>query len=298
LEELVTIGLPFYNNQATLELAVKSVFAQTYFNWELILLDDGSTDNSLIIAKKFSDERIRIISDKTNKGLIFRLNQIASLAKGKYLARMDADDAIHPERIEKQMQFLLKNPDIDLVDTGAYSINKNEVATGKRGLNDINNNPKYILTHAMLLHGSVVGKTSWFLNNPYDKKYVRAEDYELWCRTFRHSKFGRIKEPLYIVREGKINVKNYLKSSQTIRKIITKYHKGILSFIEFKKAIFILRFKEFMYRVFSIINAHHFLVNTRNEALNENEKKHVADLISKIKETKISIINAENNTCI
>ncbi|MEP6683358.1 MAG: glycosyltransferase family 2 protein [Parafilimonas sp.] len=284
MKELVTIGLPFYNNQSTLKLAIKSVYAQTYNNWELIMVDDGSTDNSLAIAKEIKDERVRLISDGKNQGLIFRLNQIASLAKGKYLARMDADDLMDPERIEKQMRLLLQNSDIDLVDTGAYSINENGFPAGKRGLKNINNDPKHILQHAMLLHASVVGKTSWFLNNPYNKEYVRAEDYELWCRTFPYSKFGRIKEPLYIVREGRINVKNYLKSSQTIRKIITKYHTGILSFIEFKKAIYTLRFKEFMYQVFSIVNAHHFLANTRNDALSENEKKRVADLMVSIKD--------------
>ena len=106
MSELVTIGLPFYNDRLTLELAIKSIFAQTYKNWELILVDDGSTDGSLNIAKKITDKRVRIISDEKNKGLIFRLNQIASLAKGKYLARMDADDLMQPTRIEKQVEFL------------------------------------------------------------------------------------------------------------------------------------------------------------------------------------------------
>src|SRR5690349_23370493 len=131
LEELVTIGLPFYNNQSTLELAIKSVFAQTYKNWELLLVNDGSTDGSLEIAKKIIDKRVQLISDGSNKGLIFRLNQIASLAKGKYLARMDADDLMHPLRIEKQIKFLQQHQDTDLVDTGAYSINENENPIGK-----------------------------------------------------------------------------------------------------------------------------------------------------------------------
>lgn len=283
MSPLVTIGLPFYNNASTLELTIKSVFAQTYSNWELILLNDGSTDESLQIAKKFSDKRIRLISDGTNKGLIYRLNQIALLAKGEYLARMDADDLMQPTRIEKQMQLLLKDPTLDLVDTGAYSINENGLPTGKRGLEDINTNPKHILTHAMLLHASVIGKTSWFLNNPYDKNFLRAEDYELWCRTFSFSKFVRIKEPLYIVREGKINVKNYLKSSQTIRRIIKKYWRGILSFAEMKKAITILRLKEFAYQSFSLLNAHHLLVNTRNKTLPQQEKDEVEKIIEAIK---------------
>jgi len=288
LSELVTIGLPFYNDHLTLELAIKSVFAQTYKNWELILVDDGSTDGSLNIAKKITDKRVRLISDGKNKGLIFRLNQIASLAKGKYLARMDADDLMEPKRIEKQIEYLINNPNIDLVDTAAYSIYRDGVAKGKRGLEDINLEAKQIIKHAMLLHASVVGKTSWFVKNPYDKEYVRAEDYELWCRTFRYSKFGRIKEPLYIVREGKINVRNYLKSSKTIRKIVKKYGPGILSFFDLNRTLFILRSKEFAYWLFSIFNMHHILVNTRNKKLTPDEQKHVIEIINQLKKTKIN----------
>lgn len=288
MSELVTIGLPFYNDRSTLELAIKSVFAQTYQNWELILVDDGSTDGSLSFAERIRDSRVRLISDGENRGLIFRLNQIACLAKGKYLARMDADDLMEPTRIEKQIKYLTNNPDIDLVDTAAYSVYRDEVPKGKRGLDDINLAAKQIIQHAMLLHASVVGKTSWFINNPYDKEYVRAEDYELWCRTYRYSKFGRIKEPLYIVREGKINVRNYLKSSKTIRKIVKKYGFGILSFFDLNKTLFILRSKELAYRLFSIFNMHHILVNTRNKKLTPEEQKHVIEIINQLKKTKIN----------
>jgi glycosyltransferase involved in cell wall biosynthesis len=235
MEVLVTIGLPFYNDRSTLELAIKSVFAQTYQNWELILVDDGSTDGSLNIAKKITDKRVRLISDGENKGLIFRLNQIVSLAKGKYLARMDADDLMQSTRIEKQVEYLVTNPDVDLVDTGTYSIYRDGTPKGKRFLNDINTDAKQVIKHALLLHASLTGKTSWFVKNPYDEEYVRAEDYELWCRTFRYSEFRRIKEPLYIVREGKINLKNYLKSSQTTRKIVKKYGPGVLSFLTYAR---------------------------------------------------------------
>jgi len=194
---------------------------------------------------------------------------------------------MQPTRIEKQVEFLENNPDVDLVDTGAYSIYRNEVPKGKRGLNDINTDAKQVIKRAMLLHASVAGKTNWFINNPYNEEYVRAEDYELWCRTFKYSKFGRIKEPLYIVREGKINIKNYLKSSQTIRKIVKKYGPGVLSFFDLKKTLFILRSKEFAYQLFSIINVHHVLVNTRNKKLISEEQNKVTEIIDQIKNTKI-----------
>jgi len=287
MEELVSIGLPFYNNETTLELAIKSVFAQTYTNWELILVDDGSIDRSTEIANRITDKRVKLITDNTNKGLIYRLNQIALLAHGKYLARMDADDLMQPTRIEKQVRFLLNNPDVDLVDTGAYSISEKGFPKGKRGLNKINTDESYVLKHAMLLHASVVGKTTWFIKNRYDADYTRAEDYELWCRTFKTSSFGRVREPLYIVREGKINVGNYLKSSQTIRKIVKKYGPDSLSFYDLNKTLFILRTKETLYRLFSLANMHDLLVNSRNNTLSEGEQNEVLKIINDIKSTKI-----------
>ena len=100
---LVTIGIPFYNASQFLEYAIKSVINQTYTNWELILVDDGSTDDSLSIARSFNDQRIKILSDGVNKGLVSRLNEIILNSRGSYIARMDADDIMHFERIEKQI---------------------------------------------------------------------------------------------------------------------------------------------------------------------------------------------------
>jgi hypothetical protein len=134
----------------------------------------------------------------------------------------------------------------------------------------------------------VTGKKCWFVRNPYDNEYVRGEDYELWCRTFKYSKFRRIKEPLYIVREGKINIKNYLKSSQIARKIVKNYGPGVLSFFDLYKTLFILRSKEFAYTLFSLINIHHVLVNTRNKKLTPEEQNYVIEIINQIKKTKIN----------
>src|SRR3954468_15780628 len=102
----VTIGLPFVNSGETLPNAIRSVFAQTYDDWELILCDDGSTDISLEIARSVRDARVRVLSDGKNVGLPCRLNQIAAVARGEMLARMDADDLMHPNRIAAQVALL------------------------------------------------------------------------------------------------------------------------------------------------------------------------------------------------
>ena len=113
----VTIGIPFLNARRYLEDAVRSVFAQTHGDWELLLIDDGSTDGSIAVVRHLDDPRVRVLGDGSNRGLCARLNQIASLAQGTYLARMDADDLMHPERIERQLKFLRANPNVDLIDT-------------------------------------------------------------------------------------------------------------------------------------------------------------------------------------
>ena len=101
---MLTIGLPFYNNEKTLADAIKSVLVQSYTDWELILTDDGSTDTSLSIANEFAknDKRIIVISDSINKGLSYRLNQIADMTTTRYLARMDADDMMMPRKLKSR----------------------------------------------------------------------------------------------------------------------------------------------------------------------------------------------------
>ena len=121
---LVTVGLPMYNPGRFLDLAVRSVFAQTYDNWELIILDDGSTDGSLELARRIRDPRVNVFSDGKNRGLPYRLNQILDLASGQFIARMDADDLMHPERIERQGKHLLAYPEADAVTTGAILIDR------------------------------------------------------------------------------------------------------------------------------------------------------------------------------
>ena len=102
----VTIGIPFLNARRTLADAVRSVFAQTHGDWELLLVDDGSTDGSSDVVRQLLDPRVRLLADGVTLGLCARLNQIAAAARGAYLARMDADDLMHPERIARQLEHL------------------------------------------------------------------------------------------------------------------------------------------------------------------------------------------------
>lgn len=213
---MVTIGIPVYNAARTLPATLRSVFAQTVSDWELILVDDGSTDGSLAIMHAIRDPRVRIYADGTRCTLAPRLNQIARLARAPYLARLDADDLMHPERLEKQLAFLEAHPDVDVVGSSAYSIDGNYQIRGRRpersrvGLSDFS-----VGMYGAMMQGTVMGKTAWFLANPCDEsRYaVRCEDAELWFRTWKHSGFRVLPEPLMFLIEDVGRVMPKLRSS-------------------------------------------------------------------------------------
>ncbi|MFH1281197.1 MAG: glycosyltransferase family A protein, partial [Candidatus Omnitrophota bacterium] len=130
---LVSIGIPFYNSAEFIKDAIRSVFAQTYKQWELILIDDGSSDDSLSIANSIQDSRVRVISDGKHVGLVGRLNQIIELSRGEYIARMDADDLMHPRRIELQACYLREHPQLDAAGSAMYSLARDYSVIGRRG---------------------------------------------------------------------------------------------------------------------------------------------------------------------
>src|SRR5690606_5259081 len=116
-QPLVSIVLPVYNAEAYLYKALKSLLDQTYQHLEIWVVNDGSTDNSVAIAESFADERIKIVHNETNLGLVDTLNKGVGLATGEFIARMDADDICLPERIKTQVEFLQANPDVALIDS-------------------------------------------------------------------------------------------------------------------------------------------------------------------------------------
>lgn len=283
----ISIGLTFYNNADTIADALRSVFAQTFQDWELIIIDDNSTDRSFEIVRSVKDPRVHVFKEAERKGFVWALNQMTHTARGTYYARMDADDMMHPERLLKQMGYLKMNPDVDVVDTSMYSMDQQCRGIGIRGKDPIDSRPAVLLSGKFFHHATVMGRTEWFRNNPYDPKYIRAEDCELWCRTFKTSHFSRISEALYFVREGLVNVDNYLLSCKTVRQIIRIYgplHVGKYRIMKLIAESFI---KGYAYRLFSLVNLHDALVGLRNRMLSENEKIYADNTIKQIKSTYV-----------
>lgn len=219
---LVSIAIPFYNAEKYLSQAINSVINQTYTNWILFLVDDGSKDSSLNIAKDFEkkDERIKVFSDGQNKNLGFRLNEIPSLVNTKYLARMDADDIMHPNRIEKQVEVLESHPEIDVLGTNAYSIDENNKVIGIRMAYE----NEEVVNVQHFIHPTIIAKTDWFRQNPYDVDAVRLEDAELWYRTHKDNVFRVLTSPLLFYREFSGEYyKKYLKGYKTVFYLNKKY---------------------------------------------------------------------------
>lgn len=195
---LVTIGIPCYNCGKFLQFAIKSVLAQTYTNFELIITDDGSTDNSIDIAKSFDDPRIILISDSENHGISYRLNQQIDMAKGEFFARFDADDIMLPDRIERQLSYLLNNPDIDAIGGEGITIDDDNNIIGRRGnMKKPLHLDKNIWITNEFLHPTVFGKTSYFKKYKYSDYLKGVEDRDLWFRSCVDSKLIMLPE-LYI----------------------------------------------------------------------------------------------------
>ena len=179
---LVTIGIPVYNVALFIEHTLKSVLNQSYTNFELIITDDGSADNTVEVIRSFNDPRITLIVDDENHGISYRLNQQIDLAKGKYFVRMDGDDLMFPDRVEKQVRYLEEHPDVDVVGAGAVIINNENQIIGMR-INKINcKKPTDAIKTIPFIHPTVTGKIEFFRRHKYDEELSGVEDKDLWCR--------------------------------------------------------------------------------------------------------------------
>lgn len=255
---LVSIAIPIYNAGKYLDYAICSCINQTYTNWELLLVCDGSTDNSLQIAESYAakDGRITIVNDGINKGLVYRLNQSVQMAKGKYYARMDADDIMGVHRIEEQVNFLENHLDIDLVGSSIMIIdNKNEIVGSGSSVGEVDG----------FIHPTVMGHTEWFRRNPYSDWAVRAEDKELWCRTFRNSRFWSLEKPLLFYREfGVPTLNKTLMTQKTLLKIFSRYSNYDKSLGWALKNIVFTLAKMCAYMFFAMIGKIDFIVSRRS----------------------------------
>lgn len=164
----VTVALSTFNGGLFLELALRSILNQSWSNWELILLDDGSSDGAIDRLPFLNDPRIILVRDGSNRGLSFRLNQAVQMASGKYFARMDQDDICHPERLSCQVNFLLEHPEVDLLATKCYSIDEQNKLIGTLpSAFDHADICRLPWKGFYMPHPSWMGRIEWFRQNNY-----------------------------------------------------------------------------------------------------------------------------------
>ncbi|MFD0930370.1 glycosyltransferase family 2 protein [Methylophilus glucosoxydans] len=222
----ISIAMPVFNAGKYLNDAVKSIINQTFKDWELILIDDGSTDNSVEVIREIKDDRIIILQDGKNEGLAKRLNQAIDIARGDYFARMDGDDIAVECRLEKQIKFLKDNPGIDLLSTRAYKINEENDIVGELPFDQTHRKlTRYIWRSIYMPHPTWLGKTEWFRRFKYKlpASYL-SEDQELLLRASKTSKYACLDEFLLLYRvKTNIDFKRQLLTYYSILKFQTTY---------------------------------------------------------------------------
>lgn len=195
-----------YNGGRLLDKAIASIVGQTYSSWELVVVDDGSTDSSLEVARSWArrDPRVRVVEHHVNRGHAVALNHAFTVARGELLARMDADDVSLPRRLERQVVLLDTRPDVAVVGTGATFIDAeaNELGTGHlfEEHEDIAAN---IYRTTPLIHPSVMMRRTFLESlGGYDVRLRRAEDSDLWLRGYRRFRYHNLPEALLQYRIG------------------------------------------------------------------------------------------------
>jgi glycosyltransferase involved in cell wall biosynthesis len=224
LAPTVTIGLPFRNDASTLALAVRSVFAQTYTDWEMLLVDDGSNDGSRALALSIRDPRVRVLGGDGNHGLATRLNAVAAEARGEFVVRMDADDVMAPHRVELQVAYLRQHADVDLVGSAAYAIDQANTISGVITVPTELGLPATLLRSGAIIHPTVTARTAWMRTYRYDETFRVGQDKELWLRAALTSRLENLPEPLLFYRLlGGFNIEKYRGQKAVDRRLLLRY---------------------------------------------------------------------------
>ena len=194
----VTVFIPVYNREQYVGEAIESILAQTFSDFEILLVDDGSTDHSVDKIRSFSDPRIRLVCNEGNLGIPKTRNKGVELARGQYMAMLDSDDRAYPERIEKQVAFLDLHPEYAQIGSWCRMMNEQGIPLKK-----IKRQPAHpeeikaeLLFRCAMSNRSIMARTAILQEYRYRNDYPRCQDYELHVRLAKHYKLGNLPECL------------------------------------------------------------------------------------------------------
>lgn len=214
---LISVIIAAYNAEKTIGSTIFSLLNQTWEEFEIIIVDDASRDKTVEVVQSFSDPRIILLRNKINMKQGLARNIGIGHARGEFIAINDADDLSMPNRLEKQVNFLLQRPEVDLVGTNAYLFNQTGKIIGELSINGRNHQEltERINWKIPLIHPSIMGRATWFRKYPY-RHYARSQDRDLFFRSYKNSFYANIPEFLYAYRDpGKICPKKVILASWT-----------------------------------------------------------------------------------
>lgn len=202
---LVSVVMPVYNGALYLKEAIDSILSQTYTNLELIIINDGSTDNSNEIILSYNDPRIRYIVNEKNMGICITLNRGLDAAKGKYIARMDCDDISVPERLQMQVEYMEKHPSIGAIGADIIVFGEGIKERLFNFEHDLNCCKAGLLFQTCFAHPVVMIRKSTLdkYDLRYDDEYRGLEDFQLWYRISRYAQLINLPYPLLNYRKHK-----------------------------------------------------------------------------------------------
>lgn len=190
----ISVILAVKNGEATVVASLRSILFQTFEDFEIIVIDDGSTDNSLELIRSLDDPRIRICVNPENIGLAASLNRGIDLAAGRFIARMDADDIAYPERFELQYSRLCQDDSIDVLGTAALMFRGNEQCIGILPIVEHDLDIKRLGARGSfpLYHPTWMAKAEWFRRHRYNPTFRKSEDFELLLRASLTSRYANL----------------------------------------------------------------------------------------------------------
>ncbi len=251
--DLITVIMPCYNTERYINQAIESILNQTYKNFELIVIDDGSNDKTYDLAREYErkDNRVKVLKNKNSKGIAGAMNTGLDLAKGKYITRMDSDDLSKPERLMKQYKFLCENKEYNACSVNIYAIDKKGKRKSETLFKNIKNLPKeWIMIYdnpvpnAPIMYSSNIIKKN---NLKFDEKLKTAEDYSFLSNyIINGGKITMLEESLYEYRYHNTNISksNYFITVENSIKVVDNYIKTMTDISVSKSYYYFTVFKQ------------------------------------------------------
>ncbi len=248
----ISLIMSVYNGEEYLSEAVESVLNQTFKRFELIVINDCSTDKTGEILDRYAklDNRVKVYTNEENLRLPSSLNKGMEYASGKYIARMDADDICLPERLEKQYDFMEKNPNIALSSCRFMTLKKGVISSGGcGGKTDSESVKALLLVTNPILHPGIIAKADVIKSLGYDKNFTCTEDMELWTRFIMAGYEVRIMPEylmIYRLHDKQITETTLEKQHKEVAEIQKRYYAELLSVMNSKQEEFYISGVYFM----------------------------------------------------